>query len=264
MIPAAGAINSCVADMVQWLRFQLDSGRVNGTRLVSPRNFRETHTPQLAIRIDSAYRALNPATHMRSYAIGWSVYDYHGREMLTHPGDLSGMSSMVGLLPEERLGVVVLSNMEGQALRESLMYWIFDRYLGAPMKDWSAETLAEQRRNDAADAKREREVEAKRVKGTKPPLALDAYAGTYADSLYGPATVRVENGHLVLELTPKTVGDMEHWQYDTFRVTWRDHRDGKSFVQFDLDPVTAKVTRMRQIPDPGEPVEQVPVWVRMN
>jgi CubicO group peptidase (beta-lactamase class C family) len=262
MIPAAGAINSCVADMVKWLRFQLDSGRVNGRALVSARNFRETHTPQLAIRIDSAYRVLNPATHLRSYAIGWVVQDYHGREMLSHAGNLSGMSAMVGLLPEERLGVVVLSNMEGQALRESLMYWIFDRYLGAPLKDWSAETLAEQQRNDVADAKAEREIEAKRVKGTHPPLPLEKYVGTYSDSLYGSATVRMENGHLVLALTPKTVGDLEHWQYDTFRVIWRDHRDGKGFVQFELDPVTGAVTTMRQIPDPGEPREEVPVWRR--
>jgi CubicO group peptidase (beta-lactamase class C family) len=259
-IPAAGAINSCVADMVQWLRFQLDSGRVNGKQLVSTKNFRETHTPQLAIRIDSAYRALNPATHLRSYAFGWTVADYHGREMLSHAGNLSGMSAMVGLLPEERLGVVVLSNLEGQALRESLMYKVFDLYLGVPPKDWSTETLLERRRADSVDAADERALQAKRVRGTHPSLPLERYAGTYSDSLYGNATVRVENGHLVFAMAPKQVGDLEHWHFDTFRAIWRDHRDGKTLVTFELDPRTGAVQTLRVVPDPGEPEEQVPVY----
>ena len=261
-IPAAGAINSCAADMVKWLAFQLDSGRVNGKRLISETNFRETHTPQLAIRLSDAYRKMNPATHLRSYAIGWVVQDYHGREMLSHAGDLSGMAAMTGMLPEERLGVVVLSNLEGQALRESLMYKIFDLYLHVPPKDWSAENLAEARHDDSVAAKRERDLDAKRVKGTHPSLPLERYVGTYTDSLYGPATVRMEKGHLVLDVAPKVVGDLEHWQYDTFRVIWRDHRDGKGFVQFELDPVSGAVTTMRQMPDPGEPEEEVPVWGR--
>ncbi len=267
-LPAAGAINSCAADMVQWLRFQLDSGRVGngvGSRtLVSARNFRETHTPQLAIRIDSAYRVLNPATHLRSYAFGWVVSDYHGQEMLSHAGNLSGMAAMVGLLPAQRLGVVVLSNLEDQALRESLMYKAFDLYLGVPPKDWSAETLGEKHRADSVGAAEERARDAKRVRGTHPSLPLDGYAGTYADSLYGPARVTMENGHLVFEMAPKQIGDLEHWHFDTFRATWRDHRDGKNFVTFDLDPVTAQVRTMRVVPDPGEPEEQVPVYLRVR
>jgi CubicO group peptidase (beta-lactamase class C family) len=264
VIPAAGAINSCVADMVHWLRFQLDSGVVGGKRLISARNFRETHTPQLAIPVDSAFRALNPATHLRSYALGWVVADYHGHEMLSHAGNLSGMSAMVGLLPGERLGVVVLSNLEEQSLREALMYKIFDLYLGVAPKDWSADMLAVKERVDSARAKRERDTDAKRVKGTHPSLPLASYAGTYTDSLYGPAQVRLENGHLVLSMAPDQVGDMEHWHFDTFRATWRDHRDGKRFVAFDLDPITGLVRTMRIVPEPGEPKEQVPVYQKTN
>lgn len=262
-IAAAGAINSNVADMAKWVRFQLDSGRVGGRRLVSVRNFRETRTPQTVIRLDSAYRALNPFTHLRSYAFGWNVSDYRGREMLSHAGNLSGMSAMVGLLPEERLGVVVLSNMEGQALRESLMYRVFDMYLGAPPKDWSAETLVQQRDNERQDSVREAKIAAARVQGTRPSLALDAYAGNYLDSLYGSANVALQNGKLAFTMAPNAVGDMEHWNYDTFRVTWRDHRDGKSFVTFVLDR-SGKVELLRVEPEPGEPVEQVPRFTRVK
>lgn len=262
-IGPAGAINSCAADMVRWVKFQLDSARAGSRRLVSPRNFRETHTPQLALRIDSAYRALNPATHLRSYAFGWIASDYHGREMLSHAGNLSGMNAMVGLLPEERLGVVVLSNLEGQSLREALMYWVFDRYLGVPLKDWSAATLAGKVRADSARSRARREREGKRVLGTHPSLPLARYAGTYSDSLYGPAKVTLENGRLVFTLAPRAVGDMQHWQYDTFRVVWRDHRDGVGYVTFMLDPWTGAPTTLHVDADPGEPVEEVPVYERV-
>jgi CubicO group peptidase (beta-lactamase class C family) len=232
----AGAINSSVADMTKWLRFQLDSGRVGGKRLVSKRSFTETHMPQTVIRVDSTYRAFNPYTHVKSYAFGWQVMDYRGAEILSHAGNLSGMAAMVGLLPEQRVGVVVLTNLEGNALRESIMYKVFDMSLGAPARDWSRVSLIEKASFDSIDAKDRREADDKRVMGTHPSLPLARYAGTYADSLYGTAHVRVENGHLVLDIAPKMIGDMEHWHYDTFRVTWRDHRDGTNQVTFTLDP----------------------------
>jgi CubicO group peptidase (beta-lactamase class C family) len=234
-IASAGAINSSVADMAKWIRFQLDSGRVGGKPLVSKRNFVETHSAQIAMRLDSTYRAFNPFTHVRSYAFGWNVLDYRGREMLSHAGNLSGMAAIVGLLPEERLGIVVLSNLEGNALRESLMYKAFDLFLGAPERDWSRVSLVERATFDSIEAKDLRDKTAKRVPGTKPSLPLARYVGAYTDSLYGRAEVRMEKGHLVLALAPKQIGDLEHWHFDTFKVTWRDHRDGWNLVTFALD-----------------------------
>ncbi len=261
-IPAAGAINSSAADMARWLRFQLDSGRVGGKRLVSAKNFRETHTPQTVMRIDSAYRAMNPFTHLQSYAIGWSVSDYRGREMLRHAGNLSGMAAMVGLLPEERAGVVVLSNLEGNALRESLMYKAFDLLLGAPPKDWSSENLAEARGTEAADKERERKRDAARIRGTHPSLPLERYTGDYEDSLYGSARVELAAGQLLLTLSPKSIADIEHWNYDTFRVVWRDHRDGKDFISFALDR-TGKVTEMKFESD-SQFAEETPDFKRVE
>jgi CubicO group peptidase (beta-lactamase class C family) len=258
---SAGAINSNVVDMTKWLRFQLDSARVNGKRLVSKRNFIETHTPQTVIRVDSTYRAFNPFTHVKSYAFGWQVMDYRGREMMSHAGNLSGMAAMVGLLPEERVGVVVLTNLEGNALRESIMYKVFDMTLGAPPRDWSRISLIEKASFDSIDEKDRREANAKRVKGTKPSLPLERYAGTYADSLYGKVVVRMENGHLVLDMAPKMIGDMEHWHYDTFRVVWRDHRDGTNLVSFTLD-MDGKVDMMST--DIGGPPEENPRMKRSS
>ena len=257
----AGAINSNVVDMTKWLRFQLDSARVGGKRLVSKRNFIETHTPQTVMRLDSTYRAFNPFTHVRSYAFGWQVMDYRGREMLSHAGNLAGMNAMVGLLPEERVGVVVLTNLEGNALRESIMYKVFDMSLGAPARDWSRVSLIEKASFDSIDEKDRREAEGKRVMGTRPSLPLERYAGTYADSLYGGVVIRMENGHLVLDMAPKMTGDIEHWHYDTFRVVWRDKRDGTNLVTFSLDS-DGKIDVMTA--DIGGPAEETPRMKRVS
>jgi len=84
-------------------------------------------------------------------------------------------------------------------------------------------------------AARQRASEGKRVLNTRPTLALDRYAGTYADSLYGTAAVKLAGGKLSLQFGTAT-GSMEHWQYDVFRVTWPDPFWDPAYVSFALDP----------------------------
>jgi len=49
----------------------------------------------------------------------------------------------------------------------------------------------------------------------------------------------MEQGKLVMRFTrtPSLVGDLEHWQYDTFIVRWRDGSCAPTrFVTFSLNP----------------------------
>lgn len=87
-------------------------------------------------------------------------------------------------------------------------------------------------------------VEAARVTNTHPTLALDKYAGTYRDSLYGDVTVRAENGRLTLAYGGESDADLEHWHYDTFRVVWKNRLLGKPLATFVVDG-TPKVAAMR-------------------
>jgi hypothetical protein len=141
------------------------------------------------------------------------------------------------------------------------MYKVFDMSVGAPPRDWSRVSLIEKASFDSIDEKDRRETLAKRVTGTRSSLPLERYAGTYRDSLYGTAIVKMENGRLVLDVAPKMIGDMEHWHYDTFRVVWRDHRDGTNLVTFALD-VDGKVDTMSA--DVGGPPEETPRMKRVS
>jgi CubicO group peptidase (beta-lactamase class C family) len=235
-IGPAGSINSNVVDMAQWVRLHLNGGKFEGKQLISGANINEMQMPQTIIRLEGQMKVLYPQAHFLSYGMGWFLSDYRGKKLVEHGGSIDGMRALVAMLPEEKLGVVVLTNLSGTILSVPLSYRIFDAYLGAqPQRDWSAEMLktmnALQEQGKAAAAR----MEASRVKDTKPSLALENYAGDYQNEMYGDTKLVTENGKLVLKRGSYFTGDLEHWHYDTFRVTWRDRQQGRGFINFRLN-----------------------------
>lgn len=226
---AAGGIISCVADMAKWLRLQLHRGALDGTRLFSEAASSEMWSPHTIIPVSKTSEKRFPSTHFRAYGLGWGMMDYHGRKVLTHGGGYDGMNSRVALVPEENLGMVILTN-QMTSVQTALMYRILDAYLGGVEKEWSGEYLKITERNKRRAAERKARAAAARVPNTKPSLPLEAYTGTYGGPMYGDADVKLENGALVVQFlpTPDLKGDLIHWHYDTFQVKWR-----KQFAWFD-------------------------------
>jgi CubicO group peptidase (beta-lactamase class C family) len=233
-IAPAGSINSNAVDMAQWVRFQLAGGKAGGKQLLSAAAFAETHTPQTILPLEGPWKLMMHEAHFGSYGMGWMLHDYAGRKVVQHGGNIDGMHALVGLMPEERTGLVILTNLGGNFLTYALMYRVFDAYLKRPQKDWSATLLKGFEELRAQAETEEKNREAMRVKGTSPSLPLARYAGTYIDSMYGQVTVREEEKKLVLQYG-SMVGDLEHWQHDTFRSLWRQRDQGKSLVTFALD-----------------------------
>jgi CubicO group peptidase (beta-lactamase class C family) len=242
-IGPAGSINSNVHDMAQWVRFQLAGGKVRGKQLLSAAAFDETHSPQTIVPLEGFWKISAQDAHLLTYGMGWYLHDYHGRLIVQHGGNIDGMSSLVGFMPEEQTGLVVLTNLDQNDLTYALMYRVFDAYLKRPAKDWSALLLKAHRELEAQDKRETKNREAARVAGTKPSLPLERYAGTYSDSLDGDATIRREDSGLVFRYGI-LVADLAHWQYDTFQAIWRQRRLGKGYVTFVLGP-DGKVAEMR-------------------
>ena len=250
----AASLNSNVAEMAQWLRLQLNRGKYDGKQIFSPAASREMWSPQTIIPISEAAEKFNPTRHFNTYGLGWFVSDYQGRKVVSHGGGLDGMISQVAMMPEENLGVVVLSNSE-TSLPSIMVNKTFDTFLGVAKRDWSAEILARVNQSKAAGEAEEKKLEAERAKNTKPSLSLQQYAGTYTGLMYGDARIALENGKMVVRLvaSPNFVGDLEHWQYDTFRVKWRDsvsYPFPKGFITFTLN-AQGKVDEMKiDVPNP--------------
>ena len=237
----AGSINSNVVDMAQWIRLQLGEGTVDHKVLVSRKLMQEMHTPQTIIRLDTAARRLNPDTHYSSYGLGWFLEDYRGREVWHHGGNIDGYTALVALLPEEKFGLVILTNMNGTGLPRALMRKIFDLQTKAPARDWSAD-MWKRTEEAMARAKTARQrAESQRVKDTRPSLALAEYVGTYSDSLHGDVVIREAPGALQFAFGPTWQGTLEHWNFDTFHMKLGSPVLGAINVQFRLSPA-GKVT----------------------
>ena len=243
-VGSAGAVNSCVQDMAQWLRLNLNGGVFKGKRLLSAEVVKEMQTPQTIIRIDSVDQALRPSNHFAAYGFGWTLRDYLGRKLVQHDGALDGMRARVAFVPEEKLGLVILMNSQNTNLHSSIAYRILDRYLGGPSRDWSSELLKIVKEQEEKDKAEEKKTIDARVKGTKPSLALEDFAGTYDNEMYGPVTVKVENGKLAVQFYPTYIGEADHWHYDTFQVVWKDRSLGKDMITFTLGP-EGKVSELR-------------------
>jgi CubicO group peptidase (beta-lactamase class C family) len=229
-IGPAGSINSSVAEMANYLRFQLGDGTFRGTKLVSKATLAVTKTPH--INVGGAGDSL---THFTSYGLGWVLLDYRGKKIAWHNGGIDGMLSEMWTVPEAGLGVVVLSNGSPHGAGPAVVWDVIDRFLvGAPTKDWNAEGLKQYQQIAAAQAAAEKRRDSTRVKGTQPPLPLPRYAGTYTDRLYGDLTLALEGDRLVLRWASFRV-PLEHWHYGTFRGTEEAGPIGRAMVTFHLN-----------------------------
>ena len=232
----AGSINSSVNDMAKWLRFQLAGGKVNGKPLLGEQALMETRTPQFLLRRGGGGANAERDGYFSAYGFGWFLQDYHGKYVVHHGGNIDGMTALVAFMPDENLGVVALTNMNGSPLPNLVVFDVFDRYLGRPSKDRVTEIVKARERQAARARQMEAEAESKRVKGTSPSLPLEKYAGAYADSANGTMKVAVENGKLVVRYGSQFTGDLEHWHFDTFRVSWRDNVVVPgAFISFTID-----------------------------
>jgi CubicO group peptidase (beta-lactamase class C family) len=231
----AGSVWSSVSDMAKWARFILDSGRVGGKRLLSEATFRELLSPQVIAprEIYSTMPLVRP--HFFTYGLGWFLHDYQGQAVAMHTGSIDGMSALIGLIPDRRLGVYVLANLDHAELRHALMYRVFDMYSGNAPRDWSKELLAPYSGLERqADSARRDQIQ-RRVAGTRPSLPLDRYAGTYTSQTYGDAVISVRNEALHFAFGRGRIGTLTHWHYDTFQAKWDDVRMDPSFVVFAPD-----------------------------
>lgn len=261
---AAGAVgvHSTATEMARWLAMLLGCSREGAvpegqTCILKPESIQRLWSSQTVMTPPKLPQDLDSLqADFAAYGLGFGLREYRGRKVVRHGGAVPGYYSRVTLVPEERLGIAVLSNQESGAALDAVTQHILDAFLGAPEPpvDWleAFVRLASTRREEA-----ERKVTAARGArdpDTTPSLSLSGYVGTYRDPWYGEATIAREDGHLLLDMTrtPRMLADLEHWQHDTFVARWRetwmsDHSPYDAYVTFALGP-DGGVERMTMTP----------------
>ena len=232
---AAGGIISSSSDMARWMIFQLNKGKMNGQEILKANTQNLIMTPHNNFMVSENAKQAKPGRNFNGYALGWGVSDYLGRRIISHGGGYDGMYSRVAMMPEEKLGVVVLTNgMRG--ISNHITDYIMDRYLNKPEVDYSGIAAKNVSYNmyDNIDA-----LKAKRVFGTKASLKEPAYTGIFYTPMYGEIYVKEEEGKLRLEFShaPLLSATLEHWHYDTWQIKWDNEHAWFGFgtVQFNFN-----------------------------
>jgi hypothetical protein len=104
---------------------------------------------------------------------------------------------VVCFVPEERLGIAILTNNDNQDLFVLLRRQILDAYLKLPYHNYSEEGFRAFSKVMADTLKTINGWKA-RVRGEAPPLPLPAYVGHYTHPLYGSLDIKVEGKGLAL------------------------------------------------------------------
>lgn len=254
---AAGGIYASVHDLAKWMNAQLAGGIYTDAAgkeqhlfsaarqnemwsLLTPIHIPEPSVPEL--------KATKP--NFSGYGEGWFVSDYRGHKLVWHTGGWPGMVSRLTLVPDLKLGIVVLTNQESGAAFQAVTMRALDAYLDAPKTDWIAAYAAAVKKSQANADDSMKKHEAARAKAAKPSLPLDGYVGTYRDPWYGDVVVEKQGGKLTMRFskTAQLTGTLEPWQHDTFIAHWNDRSlNGDAFVNFALDP-DGKVREVRMEP----------------
>jgi CubicO group peptidase (beta-lactamase class C family) len=220
LIGPAGGISASAADLVPWLQVQLARGRMHdGARLWSESRADEMWTPHTIVASGPGPSAEAPQRSvMQGYALGWGVSDYRSRRMLSHGGSLAGQCSRITLLPEQGIGLAILSNSGDTEPVSGLRHALLDHLLGVSGFDWLSSTHAGIQRIHAQVFSLG-SLDAAPPAGT-PSLVLEAYAGRYRDAWYGDLVIDLKNGvlHADFTRTPAFKSLLEPFGPDAFRT----------------------------------------------
>src|SRR5260370_42669730 len=127
--------------MAKGVALQLNRGKLpnSDARLFSERQSREMWSAQTILPAGERPGPLAAlSSKFASYALGWGLRDYHGRKLVGHTGGVAGFVSRVLLVPEENLGVVLLTNPDDAAAFDSILFHSLHSYFGVSSTDWIA------------------------------------------------------------------------------------------------------------------------------
>ncbi len=209
----AGAINSSANEMSRWVRIHLNNGKFGGRNLIGEATIADMHAPHMPTGAPPFIPEIGPEI----YGMGWFTDTYRGHARVHHGGNIDGFSAFVAFLPQDNIGFVVLTNMNGTPLGELLVRHAADKLLGLPDRNWILEAAQNKAKGEELGKAAEQKKATRRTLGTNPSHKLEDYVGDYNHPGYGDLKVFLRGGHLAFSING-IVSDLEHWHYDTFNA----------------------------------------------
>ncbi len=218
-VSATGGLISSVEDISKWMIFNLNHGIHQGDTLLTPSTRNMVWRPHTNHWVDHTSEN-DFKRHFNAYGLGWGLSDYHGRMRVGHTGGYDGFITAINLIPDEDLGVVVLTNGVKSPIMAAT-YYALDKFLGIKTKDWSAEHLASSNKYSEGDT-RIADRKAKRILNTQPNITPQEFIGNYDSKLGGKINLLKNGEQLKLEFedAPLLSASLTHWHHDVWELHW--------------------------------------------
>ncbi|WP_430613337.1 serine hydrolase [Flavobacterium sp. JP2137] len=250
ILDAAAGIYSNVSDLSRWMQLQLNEGEWEGKAIFSKQTHREMWTPQTWIpnRSTPPYNSL-----FKAYGLGWQLTDVAGSLQVSHTGGLEGIVTQVTLLPQQELGIAVLTNQQSGAAFHAITNTIKNYYLNLPEQDFVSEYQSHALANDASAAQIVLNVwlQVQRNKKAATSVnALNQLVGKYKDPWLGEVQIYTEGDAYVFESkrSPQLKGEIEFYQDDQFVVKWYNESfDADAFIKVNREKEQLKSFEMEAI-----------------
>ncbi len=238
---SSGGIYSNISDLCKWVIMQLNHGRYGPNlekQIFTDEVHREMWTPQTIkpVRPGGPY-----TTHFSAYGLGWDLTDINGFLQVSHTGTHTGIVTRVTMLPELKLGIIVLTNQQSTEAYDAITYTIIDSYLGIKGID-RVKTLKEssfRSLREAATVTGEVWAKVNEQRASAGKQADNSlYTGTYSDIWFGDIVISEVNGRLRFSAvrSPRLRGDMLYYTGNTFVIRWDDRAmEADAFAVFALD-----------------------------
>lgn len=248
----AGGISSSAADLTHWMLMLLNDGIYKENGILSPKVIREMTQPSVTFR-DPARSELgflammNPEINFYAYGLGWFLFDYKGRLVFFHGGQIHGFNSIVALIPQEKLGYSILTNAHQTYAHAALMTTVADAFLGGSQRNWSKGLLEMAQAMIQGETAALEENTAQRKNNILPALPLEAYTGTYENDFVGKTVVTLKNNQLWMQYSSTFIGPLVHWEAESFHAMWEDRTFDPNLITF--HPENGKVNSLTVEPE---------------
>jgi CubicO group peptidase (beta-lactamase class C family) len=217
--------------MSKWVMMQLDKGKLNDKQVVPASAIGETWFPHSIL--GNGGKMYNSG-HFELYGLGWEMEEYCGKKIVSHTGGVNGFVTSVTLLPEEKLGIVVLTNTDQNYFYEGLKWEIADAYLGKEYRNYSKVYLGYYKQQKEEESKADQLLKDSAALQLPAALPLSAYAGGYANEVYGEMKVFVEGDNLVMKFShhPNMQATLQPLGGNRFYATFSDPEFSKAVFPF--------------------------------
>ncbi|WP_370898903.1 serine hydrolase [Chryseobacterium gossypii] len=236
---AAGGIMSNIKDMSTWAEFLLNNFTTKeGKKLVSDKQIQQLWS----LQIPDTVAPKNPYdTSFYGYGMGWFLSDVKGYKQIQHTGGLIGTVTQFTLIPDLKLGIIVLTNQQSGTAFNTITNTVKDSYLGIADRNW-LKTYSERMAKLNAEFEKQKKEAFSKAEAFKKETGLqpkaEQFTGKYHDLWFGDVDISRQGNvyRISCANSPRLKGELLPYSNNSFIIRWDDRSyDADAYIIFSYD-----------------------------